>query len=152
MPIYHLSINAVAPERTAAALATIMGGRAMPFPPFPDAWIAFAAEDDGTAIEVLSQDTVLTRGVGRVEPGSAVDSRGATFVHLALSTPLSIAEVEAIAKSEDWPARICDRGPFKCLEVWIDGRLLVEVLDAEMAAHYREGMTMAAWSRMFAPD
>ncbi|WP_165606514.1 hypothetical protein [Yoonia litorea] len=43
-------------------LARLMGGRAMPFPPFPDSWIAFTEQDDGSAIEVYPLTHTLYAG------------------------------------------------------------------------------------------
>jgi len=45
MVLLHASISAKDPERVAAFLATLLGGTALPFPPFPDSWIAFAGQD-----------------------------------------------------------------------------------------------------------
>lgn len=39
---------------------------ALPFPPFPDCWIAFAEQDDGTAIEVYPTTNVLEAGLEQI--------------------------------------------------------------------------------------
>ena len=149
MSILHLSINAGDPERVSRFLALVLGGRAMPFPPFPDCWIAFTAEDDGSAIEVYPLTHVLSPGKDQIacEVGKPVPDR--TFAHAAIASPLARSAIIEAAEAEGWLARICTRGPFDCVEVWLGGRLLVEVLDPEMQEDYRRGMTAANWARMF---
>ena len=62
MSLQHLSINTDAAEEVATFLAQVMGDIAMSFPPFPDCWIAFTEQDDGTAIEVYPTTYVLDAG------------------------------------------------------------------------------------------
>lgn len=152
MSLLHVSISASDPERVARALARLLGGRAMPFPPFPDSWIAFAAADDGTAIEVYPTTHRLTPGSAQIACEVGSEDTSPSFVHVAMASPLPAAEILALAASEGWIARRCDRGPFACFEVWLEGRLLVEVLDPEMQRAYRAGMTTANWAAMFALD
>ncbi len=149
MALLHLSINADDPERIARFLAGLLGGEAMPFPPFPDSWIAFTQEDDGTAIEVYPITHQLTAGSHQVacETGESWD--GPTFVHAALGSPLSGDTIIARAENEDWLARRCNRGPFDCIEIWLENRLLIEVLDPAMQQQYRAGMTQQNWRDMF---
>jgi hypothetical protein len=149
MSLLHVSINAADPQRVASVLARIMGGQALPFPPFPGCWIAFSADDDGTAIEVFPLTHVLTAGTEAVacEIGAA-DSRP-SFVHLALASALGCDEVRALGAAEGWMTRVCDRGPFACVEIWVENRLLVEVLDPGMRKDYVHGMTAANWKSMF---
>jgi hypothetical protein len=48
-------------------------------------------------------------------------------------------------------SRLCDRGPSRCVEVWIENRLLIEMLDPRMMTEdYRNGMTRENWANMFA--
>jgi hypothetical protein len=149
MPLLHVSLSAEAPERVAHFLAKVMGGRATPFPPFQDCWIAFASEDDGTAIEVYPNTHVLEAGPDQVL--CATDSSNAfpSFVHVALATYLATDEIIEMATAEGWTARLCDRGPFQCVEVWLENRLLVELLDERMQDDYRRGMTIDHWTAMF---
>lgn len=121
----------------------------MRFPPFPGCWIAFAAHDDGTAIEVYPDTHVLTAGESHVECLEQMRDTAETFVHAAVASPLSEPEIMALAQGENWTSRVCDRGPFRCVEVWIENRLLIEVLDPTMQDAYRAGMTRENWARMF---
>lgn len=149
MSLLHLSINADAPQEVATFLAEVMSGVVMPFPPFPDCWIAFAQEDDGTAIEVYPTTHVLEAGDEQVSCDIKARDANPTFVHAALCATLDRSEIISLASERDWLARICNRGPFECVEVWLENRLLVELLDAEMQEAYRKGMTMEKWASMF---
>lgn len=143
MALLHLSINAGNPERVARFLATLLGGDAVPFPPFPDSWIAFAARDDGTAIEVYPLSHRLIAG----EAG--LPEAGATFARVAVASALDRNEIIRLGAAEGWVTRICNRGPFECVEIWLEDRLLVEALDPAMQRDYAQGMTMQNWRTMF---
>jgi hypothetical protein len=149
MPIFHVSISANDPQAVATFLAGIMGGEAMPFPPFPDCWIAFAQEDDGTAVEVYPTTHVLTAGSEQIACEVGEPNSSPTFVHIALGSVLAPDEILRAAEANGWKARTCDRGPFQCVEVWLENRLLVELLDARMQTDYRNGMTASNWASMF---
>lgn len=149
MSLLHLSINANTPQEVAGFLAEVMGGAAMPFPPFPDCWIAFTAEDDGTAIEVYPTTHVLEAGSDQLSCEIKTPDTSSTFVHAAICSQLRRDEILALASIRNWTARICNRGPFECVEVWLENRLLVELLDAKMQKDYRSGMTASNWASMF---
>ena len=149
MSLLHVSITASDPELVATALATLLGGRAKPFPPFPDSWIAFAEADDGTAIEVYPTTHTLKPGHTMVECVVGEADDGATFAHAAIGSPLAVDEIFALARTYGWRALKTNRGPFECIEVWLENRLLVEVLDEAMQRDYRAGMTAANWAAMF---
>ncbi|MFO6464394.1 hypothetical protein ACK8OR_08380 [Jannaschia sp. KMU-145] len=149
MSLLHASIAARAPEAMARALARLLAGTALPFPPCPGAWIAFAAADDGTAVEVYPSGTRLDHGPSAVAFSAGPPRRDAGATHLALASPLAVPEIEALAAGFGWTARTCDRGPFDCVEIWTGEGLLIEVLDADMLADYRRGMTAANWRGMF---
>ncbi|WP_281825661.1 hypothetical protein [Jannaschia rubra] len=149
MTLLHLSLAARSPEAMARSLARLMGGRALPFPPCPNAWIAFAAADDGTAVEVYPAGTRVLRGAETVAFAAGPPRRDTSATHLAIASPLSVEQIEALARDCGWTARICDRGPFSCVEVWTGEDLLIEVLDAGMLRDYRREMTAGNWRAMF---
>ncbi len=149
MTLLHLSVTARAPAAMARALARLLGGPALPFPPCPGAWIAFAASDDGTAVEVYPAGTRILRGPDAVDFAPGAPRRDTSATHLAIASPLDAAEIEALADASGWTTRICDRGPFHCIEIWTGEGLLIEALDPGMLADYREGMKAANWRRMF---
>jgi hypothetical protein len=149
MALLHLSISATEPELVANLLARILGGCAMPFPPFPDSWIAFSESDDGTAIEVYPTTHILRPGDTQIACFVGAPDAQPTFVHAAVATSMSGREVLDLGQQHGWLSRVCDRGPFSCIELWIENRLLIEVLDPEMLADYRRGMSAANWAAMF---
>ena len=149
MSLLHVSINAEAPQEVASFLAQVMGGAAMPFPPFPDCWIAFAEQDDGTAIEVYPTTHVLEAGAEEISCEIKRPNASSTFVHAALCATMDRSEIISLAAERGWIARTCNRGPFECVEVWLENRLLVELLDADMQRDYRAGMTAYNWASMF---
>lgn len=149
MRLFHVSLNAADPELVARFLARLMGGDAYPFPPFPNSWIAFGKADDGTAIEVYPLTHRLLPGPKEVVCETGAPQNGATFAHVAVASPHDGADIIEMGKAQGWPARRCNRGPFECIEVWAEGRLLIEALDPQMAEDYRAGMTAANWRAMF---
>ncbi len=149
MSLLHLSISADDCQGVANFLARVMGGKAMPFPPFPDCWIAFTAKDDGTAIEVYPTTHVLKAGPDQISCEISKPDATPTFVHAAICAQLKRTEIIALASSKGWISRICNRGPFECVEVWLENRLLVELLDEDMQKDYRAGMTASNWASMF---
>src|SRR5581483_1667917 len=68
--IHHLSIAAREPQRVADALAEMMGGKAVKFPPNPGSFFALQLDENGSGVEVYPAGTLL-------EPGGEV---GAGFV------------------------------------------------------------------------
>ncbi|WP_209428041.1 hypothetical protein [Pararhodobacter sp. SW119] len=149
MALLHVSITADDPERVSRFLANLLGGQALPFPPFPDSWIAFAAQDDGTAIEVYPLTHRLKAGSQTITCEAGRPDAGATFAHVAVASTLDRSEILRIGAAEGWVTRICNRGPFECVEIWLEDRLLVEVLDAAMQRDYAQGMTAQNWRAMF---
>lgn len=149
MSLLHVSINAENPERVAQFLARLMGGTVLPFPPFPDCWLAFTEEDDGSAIEVYPLTHTLHAGEKQIACDVGERVSGQSFVHVAITSSMSDAQITDVARAEGWLTRKCDRGPFHCVEVWLENRLLIEVLDPAMQRDYRRGMTAENWSRLF---
>jgi hypothetical protein len=136
--IHHVSISAHEPERVARVLAELMDGFVLPFPPSPGAFMAVARDGHGTGVEVHPAGTVLdpegdAQGrFARVPAASAL----APF-HIALSTPRSPQEVAAIARREGWRCAEFGRGgDFEVIELWLEDRLLVELLPPALAARY----------------
>ena len=75
-----------------------------------------------------------------------------TFAHVAIRSTLSREELLALGAAEGWVTRVCDRGPFECVEIWLENRLLVEVLDPAMQRDYARGMAVTNWKAMFSLD
>lgn len=136
--IHHLSIAAREPQRAAEALAAIMGGKAVPFPPNPGSFFALQLDDHGSGIEVYPAGTELqpggTEGGGFVKKPESYRGYGAT--HFALSVTTDAKTVEAAAERVGWKCLHCNRGPFHVMEVWVENETMVEVLPPEYASEY----------------
>ncbi|MGB3688091.1 MAG: hypothetical protein WBA02_02210 [Jannaschia helgolandensis] len=152
MTLLRVSIAARAPAAMAQTLARILGGEALPFPPCPGAWIAFARDDGGTAVEVYPAGTRVTKGPDAVAFQGGPPRRAASATHLTVASPLAATEIETLADTAGWTARPCERGPFTCIEVWTGEGLLIEVLDAAMLSDYRDGMAAANWRAMYGTE
>src|SRR4051794_5681249 len=136
--IHHLSIAARDPKHVAGVLAELMGGKAVPFPPNPGSFFAIQLDEHGSGVEVYPAGTELHPGGS--EGGGFVKNpdgdRPYQSTHFALSVPTEAKRVEEIAQRADWKCVTCNRGPFHVIEVWVENRIMVEVLPPEFAAEY----------------
>ena len=93
--IFHFSISADDPKRTATMLAELWRGQAFYFPMVGEgSWVAHAGDDRRSTIEVYPRNLAFypaadEQGEQRSEPVS----RHGPF-HAAVATPLSIEEVD----------------------------------------------------------
>lgn len=145
--IHHLSIAARDPEHVAAVLAELIGGQAYPFWPFSGSHIAIAGDAHGTAIEVYPLGTELLPG-GRSDPVHAVtNSQHSAFTatHAAISVAIDEERIKTVAARENWRAVTCDRSEFKVIEVWIENRVMIELLTPEMAKDYLRAIAPQHW-------
>lgn len=150
--LFHLSIAAKDPRHVAEVIAELWGGRAMPFPPVSDnGWMAAAGDDRGTAIEVYPIDIVLVPSEGDVDAhGAPTGDGGYTATHAAIATAMDQDAVMAIAAREGWPAKYRKRGGvFGVVEMWIEGRQMIEVLTPPMQAEYMQATTSGALKQLF---
>jgi len=152
--LFHISMAAERPEDAARLIAELWGGRAYPFPPVAEgSWIAMAGDDRGSAIEVYPLGTELHEGAGAamVEARAGAPARHGP-VHAAIATALSIQEVKAIAGRYDASAKVCDRGPFGVIELWLERSLMLEVLTPAMQNAYRANMHFRGWEAFLAAE
>jgi hypothetical protein len=107
-----------------------------------DGWVALAGDERGTLIEVYPHGTVLREGDGDVDAyGDPSGTDRFSASHGAIATPLHRQAVLAIAEREGWPAKYRKRGGlFGVVELWIEGRQMMEVLTPEMQAEYLAAM------------
>jgi hypothetical protein len=141
--LFHMSIAADDPKHVAAVVAELWGGKIMPFPPVSDnGWMVLAGDERGTALEVYPHGTVLRESEGDVDAhGEASGSDRFTATHGAIATNLDREAVLAIAEREGWPAKYRKRGGlFGVVELWIEGRQMMEVLTPEMQSEYLAAM------------
>jgi hypothetical protein len=134
------------PVVIASTLAELVGGRDFPFHPIDGARIVLFGDAHGSAIEVYPDTVELVAGKTMVE-ARAGRARERHATHAAIATPLSLDEVLSVCADIGWPARLCDRGPFELVEVWVEDRFLLELLTPDMQADYRSSMTFENWAR-----
>jgi hypothetical protein len=164
MSINHISIGVDNPEHVANVLAELWGGVAMPFPPSPGGFVAFADDDRGTIVELVPSDVNLVPGEGLPDDATftretVTDNHEATFVpgnepslfgsvHLNINSPLDEESIKAIAKREGWRCFTANRGGglFQLIELWIENRFLLEVNTPEMTEVYRNTVTPENWA------
>ncbi len=163
--INHISIGVNNPEKIANILAELWGGVAMPFPPSPGGFVAFADDGKGTIVECLPLDVHAVPGTGLPEEEgfsieTVTDEYECTFVsgnetslfgsvHLNINSPLDEASIKAIAKREGWRCFTANRGRglFQLIEFWIENRFLLEVQTPEMAEAYENLVTPENWAQ-----
>ena len=151
--LFHVSISAHDPRRVATVIAELWGGEVHVFPPVMEgSWVAMAGDDRSTTIEVYPIDTVLREGEGDSDGfGERSGHVGYTPTHAAIATNLDQDQVMAIANREGWSAKYCKRGgKFGVIELWIEGRQMIEVLTPDMQREYLDCVTIANWRRMLA--
>jgi len=146
--LFHLSIAARDPQHVAEVIAEFWGGEAFPFPPVSDnGWIAVAGDARGSAIEVYPADVVLREADGDADAyGEATGQVPFTATHAAMATSLDTDAVLAIAAREGWPAKYRKRGGmFGVVELWIEGRQMMEILTPPMQDEYLAAMSFDTW-------
>jgi len=148
--LFHASISAREPARVAGFLARIWNGEALPFPSCEGAFVALSDDDRGTIMEVYPFGTDMVPGekeVGFVHNAKATEN---STSHQAIGSSKSIEDILDLARGEGWRALHCDRGPFEVVEVWLENRILIEVLTPEMQKQYVESITIPNWHRFLA--
>ena len=153
--INHISIAVHDTEKVAQVLAELWGGFVIPFPPCPNSFMVLANDGRGSAIEVTPIDTVLIPGEGLppadMNQNTPTEEYEAQFVktdaparyvatHININTKLNEPEVRQIAERENWRVLTCNRaeGLFQLIEMWIEDRLMLEVMTPEQTARYVE--------------
>jgi hypothetical protein len=149
--LFHISIAAHDPKHVAEVIAEFWGAKALAFPPVSDnGWIVLADDERRTAVEVYPIDTVLREAEGDADAyGEATGLVGFTATHAAIGSSLTQEQILAIAAREGWPAKYRKRGGmFGVIEMWIEGRQMIEVLTPGMQAEYMSTMTAGNWRAM----
>ncbi len=138
--IHHLSIAVREPARVASALAELIGGASVAFPPNPGSYWALQRDPHGTGIEIYPAGTTLEPDGDRGVAFASDPQQRSGYVghHFAISVPTPRDEVTAIAAREGWQYYECMRGGFHVIEVWVENEILIEVLPPEFAAEYLE--------------
>lgn len=163
--INHISFGVNNPEKVANILAELWGGVAMPFPPSPGGYVAFADDGKGTMVELVPIDVHLVPGTGYPDEATftketPTEDYEATFVpgnestlfgsvHLNINSPLDEETIKAIAKREGWRCFTANRGGglFQLIEFWIENRFMVEVNTPAMTEVYQNMVTPEGWAQ-----
>jgi hypothetical protein len=136
--IHHVSLPAQNPRHVAQVLTELLDGVLTLFAPCPNAYIAWAGDAAGTAIEVYPSGTEIVPDQGRGQAQFRHDpgASGFTATHAAVSVPRSESEVMAIAQREGWRALVLSRGWNDVIELWIENRVMLELMTPAMASDY----------------
>lgn len=151
MTISHVSIAVRDPERAARALAEIWGGAAHPFFPLPDAWIAFSGGEPSCQIEFYPDGTELESEDTRADYAFRTNPEASslTATHIALKAPCDRSTVERIAAREGWRCGLGNRGgAFDVVDLWIEDRLMIEVVTPDLAADFDRAMNATRWGEI----
>jgi hypothetical protein len=149
--LFHLSIPADDPARVSSVIAELWGGESFPFPPFPGAFTAMAGDARASSVEVYPRSLALfpAAGMTDVEARQTDASLRHSSYHAAIATPLTEAEVHAIASREGWICKtLCRGGIFHVIEFWVENCFMLEVLTDEMQAEYVSRITIDGWRAM----
>lgn len=151
--IHHASIPAENPRRVAEVLAELWGGRALPFPGLAGAFWTGPADENGTMVDVYPLTTHLVPGGG--EEGVAFHngaSASSSAWHLLLSVVVPISNILEIAAREGWRAVRVQRqgGAFELVELWVENRVLLELVTPEGRAAYVQYMDPTNPNGLFA--
>lgn len=141
--IHHISIPAENPFKVAQVLSELWNGQVAPFYPYTSSYVVFKLDDRGTLIEIYPLGTELFPGTGDDQVSFTENPRSSAYsaTHAAISTVASEEEIIAIANREGWRALRCSRdGFFDVVELWVENRLLLELLPPDIAPKYLEFM------------
>jgi hypothetical protein len=135
--IHHISIPAENPFHVAEVLAELFQGYSAPFPSNPGSYVAFAADEYGTLIEVYPLGTEMIPGEDK-QPIQYQNRNSSKFIatHAAISIPLDRSQIESIATREQWRCLPCSRGYFEVIEFWVENSVLLELATLELAQQY----------------
>ncbi|MBD2037017.1 hypothetical protein H6F76_18745 [Leptolyngbya sp. FACHB-321] len=151
--IHHLSITAHNPQHVAQILAELLQGEAFPFPAanVPNSYVAVPLDSYGTTVDVHPFNTELLPGSGengfQLKPNP--DASIYTATHAAISVPTSEEQICEIAAREGWRS-VKRSGFFDVIEVWLENRVLIELLPPTFADQYLAFMEPQALKRFLA--
>lgn len=136
--IHHISIPAKNPVHVAEVLAELFNGYSAPFSSHPGSYVAFAADQYGTLIEVYPLGTEMIPGEDEqpIQYQSANTNNQFIATHAAISIPQDQSQIESIAQRENWRCLRCSRGYFDVIEFWVENAVLLELATPELAQQY----------------
>jgi hypothetical protein len=136
--IHHISLPVTDTRHVAEVLVELFDGVLTAFGPYRDSWIAWAADDVGTAIEVypVGTEMVPPDGPGQAEFRHQPAASRFVATHATVSVDRTVEEIQALAAREGWRAVQLSRGPHDVVELWIENAVMLEVMTPEMTAAY----------------
>jgi hypothetical protein len=136
--IHHPSLPASDPQHVAEVLVELFDGLLTRFGPYPGSWIAWACDDVGAAIEVYPVGTEMypPQGPGQAQFRHDPGASGFTATHATVSVQRSAEEIHHLAEREGWRAERLSRGPHEVIELWIENRVMLELMTPEMTRDY----------------
>jgi hypothetical protein len=136
--IHHLSISAENPQHVAQVLAEILDGQPTPHPFSPGGYTVFLFDEHGTEVEVYPLGTEITPGDSDEKRAYIKNPAASRFTatHIIMSVPTSVEKIEEIAAREGWLMERASFG-FDYLLLWVENRLLLELLTPEMTVQYK---------------
>ena len=132
----------------AKVVAEIWGGDYLPFLPLQNgSWMAVASDDRNTALEVYPDNSVIDYEDPKVViQNPAPSGKDKIETHLAIGTKLTAEQIFAIGEREGWFAqRLRRKMGFDVVELWVENRVMLEILTDEMQAEYLESTTTPRW-------
>ncbi|MEM6752519.1 MAG: hypothetical protein AAF630_06070 [Cyanobacteria bacterium P01_C01_bin.38] len=142
--IHHISIPAKNPAHVASVIAELFNSKyCAPFPSNPGSYVALAADEYGTVIEVYPLGTQMMPGQDDKPIQFQLQNNPSQFIatHAAISIPLNQSQIEAIANREQWRCVRCSRGYFETIEFWVENAVLLELATPELAQQYNSAFT-----------
>jgi hypothetical protein len=140
------SIPARHPAAVAGFIAELWGTGAVPAPPVPGRFVARAGDGTGVGIEVHPVGISPERGCNGATAGP-VSAAAASVTRLVIGSVIDAAGVHLAAGMRGWQSRPVIRHAegraWPAIEVWVEERLLVEVLTPEMQAEFRAARSLA---------
>lgn len=133
-----MSFAADRPRVVAEILAELIGGKVSRFGPWPGGYIAWAPDQAGTAIEIYPSGTEMSPDAagGQAQFAHNYFAQRMSATHAALSVDRTEDEILATAARAGWQASRLDRGGFDVIEVWVENRVMLEVMTPAMATAY----------------
>ena len=152
--IHHISIPAKNPLKVAQVLTELFDSNyCAPFPSHPGSYVAFAADEYGTLIEVYPLGTEMIPGK-EDKPIQYQQNNYNQYIatHIALSIPLNQSQIESIAEREQWRCVRCSRGYFEVIEFWLENTVLLELATPELTQQYTGVLTPKNLAKHFAQN
>lgn len=135
--LHHVSFAVDQPREVASHLAELLGGRLSRFGAWPGGYLVVAPDAGGTAIEIYPRGTELSPAAGGGTHFShSYFAQRLTATHSAISVDRTEGEILTLADRAGWSASTQDRGGFEVIEVWVEDRVMLEVLTPAMLTRY----------------